>query len=673
MRKLVLSLLLLAATTQFYAQNYKFGKVSEEELKEKIYPLDSAANAAFLYKKRETSFNYIQGKGFVIETEIHERIKIYNKEGYEWATKKIRLYAPKSGNKDDISIKDAETFVLEGGKIKSYKLDKKDIFNEQYNKYWSDEKFTMPNVTDGCVVEWRYITYSPYTSIDKVELQLGIPIKRLECRIGTPEYYLYNTRQIGYEPIEFEKSSKASTINLMSVNRSSPQGIVTTSETVYNNIDYTTNIIDTNKDNIPALYEEPFVNNIDNYRTALYFELSAVNWPNEPVKYYSKDWGDVSETLMKEEEFGSELKKDNYFEADLAGIISSNQEPEKLMQAIYAFVKEKVKWNKYRGIFTDQGVKDAYKKGLGNTADINLMLVAMLRSAKLNANPLILSTRDHGIPLFPTINGFNYVIAAVDINDKRYLLDATDLNATPNVLPMHALNYQGRIIKDNKYSEIVDLDKTEAASTSTMMVVALDKSANTTGFVRNTYQNLHGLEFRNTYGNASDETLQSKIAEKHPSLDITEIKLVNKEDVNLPILENFKFSASNSADVIGNKIYFKPLFFNGVKKNPFKLEKREFPIDFGTASSYTNRVSITIPEGYSIESMPEAVVFALSDNLGTYKYQVVAAGESMINVYSLLQINSAIIPSEKYNEIRDFYKGIVTKNLEQVVLVKKEL
>ena len=75
MRKLVLSLLLLAATTQFYAQNYKFGKVSEEELKEKIYPLDSAANAAFLYKKRETSFNYIQGKGFVIETEIQSSVK----------------------------------------------------------------------------------------------------------------------------------------------------------------------------------------------------------------------------------------------------------------------------------------------------------------------------------------------------------------------------------------------------------------------------------------------------------------------------------------------------------------------------------------------------------------------------------------------------------------------
>ena len=186
MKKVFISLLMMLFISQFYAQNYKFGKVSKEELLEKVYPLDATANAVVLYKKRYTSFSYMAGKGFLIDTEIHERIKIYNKEGYDWATKRVRLYTPKSGDKDDVSILDAETFVLENEKIESYKLRKSDIFNEQYNKYWSDEKFTMPNVVDGCVVEWRYKITSPYKSIDKVDLQLAIPIKKLECKIVIP-------------------------------------------------------------------------------------------------------------------------------------------------------------------------------------------------------------------------------------------------------------------------------------------------------------------------------------------------------------------------------------------------------------------------------------------------------------------------------------------------------
>ena len=70
------------------AQDAKFGKVDKKDLMEKYYPSDSSANAAVLYKKRRSYFRYTQGQGFELVTEIHERIKIYNKEGYDWATKK---------------------------------------------------------------------------------------------------------------------------------------------------------------------------------------------------------------------------------------------------------------------------------------------------------------------------------------------------------------------------------------------------------------------------------------------------------------------------------------------------------------------------------------------------------------------------------------------------------
>ena len=78
------------------AQNYKFGKGSKKELQEKFNSIDSSAVAAYLYKYRKTYFVYKQDK-FVQITEVHNRLKIYKKEGFDFATKSINLH--KSGSK----------------------------------------------------------------------------------------------------------------------------------------------------------------------------------------------------------------------------------------------------------------------------------------------------------------------------------------------------------------------------------------------------------------------------------------------------------------------------------------------------------------------------------------------------------------------------------------------
>ena len=51
MKKIIILSLLLSQLS-IIAQNYKFGKVSKEELQERFYPLDSTAEAAYLFKKR---------------------------------------------------------------------------------------------------------------------------------------------------------------------------------------------------------------------------------------------------------------------------------------------------------------------------------------------------------------------------------------------------------------------------------------------------------------------------------------------------------------------------------------------------------------------------------------------------------------------------------------------
>ncbi|WP_435260748.1 hypothetical protein [Tenacibaculum sp. nBUS_03] len=55
MKKLIIIPFLLLSIIS-NSQEVKFGKVSKEELVEKTHPIDSTAEAAYLYKKRRTLF-----------------------------------------------------------------------------------------------------------------------------------------------------------------------------------------------------------------------------------------------------------------------------------------------------------------------------------------------------------------------------------------------------------------------------------------------------------------------------------------------------------------------------------------------------------------------------------------------------------------------------------------
>ena len=79
-----------------------------------------------------------------------------------------------------------------------------------------------------------------------------------------------------------------------------------------------------------------------------------------------------------------------------------------------------------------------------------------------------------------------------------------------------------------------------------------------------------------------------------------------------PIVESYKFLKESQADVIGNKLYFSPLFFLKTSENPFKLEKREFPVDFGYPSSTKYMININLPEGYKVESAPSPISISLT-------------------------------------------------------------
>lgn len=209
MKQTLLLIALTLITFPTLAQDYVFGDVSEEELLEKEHPIYKDADAAILYRSYNTYFTYTTNEGFLVNTEVHERIKIYNPDGYKYATKSVSLYEQDSKYKDDLRSLKAYTYNLENGNISKDKLSKDGVFKEVQSKYRTLTKFTMPNLKEGCVIEYKYLLKTPFVSnLDEFRFQEQIPINTVSSKFRSPEYYGFNMHQKGLSQISIENEVK---------------------------------------------------------------------------------------------------------------------------------------------------------------------------------------------------------------------------------------------------------------------------------------------------------------------------------------------------------------------------------------------------------------------------------------------------------------------------------
>ncbi|MBW4969382.1 DUF3857 domain-containing protein [Croceibacter atlanticus] len=667
-------LLTFSLFTTLLAQDYDFGDVSEEELLEKEHPIYKDADAAILYRSYNTYFTYTTNEGFLVNTEVHERIKIYNPDGYKYATKSVSLYEQDSKYKDDLRSLKAYTYNLENGNISKDKLSKDGVFKEEQSKYRTLTKFTMPNLKEGCVIEYKYLLKTPFVSnLDEFRFQEQIPINTVSSKFRSPEYYGFNMHQKGLSQISIENEVKSRTIIYKPQNSQSrkivDRVVIHDKSPKTRKLTFSENIINMSGSQIPAIKEELYTNNIDNYSNAIKFELAYINFPGSTYKNYSNSWNDVAKSIFDQPQFGDELKKSNYFNNDLSRLISSQQSEIEKTVAIYEFVKQKMNWNGYVGIATDDGVRSAYKNNVGNITEINLILTAMLREAGLNTNPVLLSTKNHGIPIFPTRNGFNYVISSVTIDGGLVLLDASKKYGEINLLEEELLNWNGRLITEDGRSKWVNLLPNKQAEQNTMLSVTIDNDLNTNAKVINKLTGHKSYAFKKKYANVAKVSQLEMFENQFKNIQVSNLEVQNLDKLYQPISFNYDVSYSNALDIIDSKIYVTPLLHLGTYENPFVPETRQYPVDFVYPLKTRVIASIKIPDGYTVETIPETLNIAIPKNQGSFQYLVNVSGNN-IQVSSQLSISTHIIASNYYKELKAFYDMVINKQLEKIVLVK---
>lgn len=651
--KLVLVSLLLASIVSF-SQTMDLEDVTVEMLLKNQSTIDNNANAEVLYEKALVTFMLSDGK-WKYQMEVTKRIKIYTKDGYEEANIEIPYYEGKQKtDEEDLKYITAKTYYLEDGKVKMQKIKKKDIYKVELNEFFSAKKFTFPKVQDGVVLEYSYIEQSPHIqTLPKWYFQSTIPVAYSEYETQIPvQFFGYRSQLRGYNQLLTENREFRSKVvgllngNYNKINQSKYYGYA-----------------------FPAIESENHINNISNYITSIFFELSSYKLNTlDNMNVLVSTWDDVANALKKSATYSKELKRTSYFENDIDEILDGENTDFEKASEILAFIKKKVKWNKINGRYCSDTLDKIYEEGIGSVADINIMLTAMLRYAKFEANPVYVSTISNGIPVFPTITGYNYIITRVLIDDTFYLLDASNPYSGFNLLPSRTMNWKGLELTPTENNE-VELVPKKQSKINFNVFAKINNDGTLIGQCRVYYFDQFALNARNAFTETSEEKVMETYQENLKANDLYEFSQTNLNDLELPLVQTFKFDSINSyIEKIGEKLYLSPLLFLTSDENPFQAKDRNYPIDYTYPKQYIYRLIIELPDAYQIEYMPENNIFKLA-NLLAFKYVVNESnGKLIIDVSK--DIFTHTVPPAYYHSLREYYITMLDKENEKVVLVK---
>jgi hypothetical protein len=660
----VLSIIASAVYTQETSPYTKFGKITVEELQKKIYPIDSNANAVVLSDIGDAAIEGNSKNWFSISFTHHRVVHILNKNGYEEADVKIPLYNIGEREEKLDNIK-AVTYNLENGKIVETKLDKSSIFKEKRDNNWSVKKFTFPNVKEGCIIEYDYEVTSDFIqNLDPWIFQGESPVLWSEYRLSVPEFFRYAFLSHGYQPLYInERKDRQANFTVMET-----RGAGATERA-----SFTAGVTDYRwaMKNVPKLKEESFTSSIKNHIARLEFQLSSQGYPLAPHDYRNT-WTGLSKELLSSPYFGSALDKSNNWLADeVKPLVKESASETEKARKIFSFVRDNFSCTDYAAMYTDQSLKNVMKAKKGNVAEINLLITAMMRYAGLQADPVILSTTNHGyaLEMYPMSSSFNYVVCTCWADGKNYYLDASRPRLGFGKLPPQCYNGHARIVNEEANPVYLLPDSLIEKKITGFFITNDDKG----NWIGNLNQNLgyyESYEIRDRIKEKGEETFFKEIQKEYGE-DLT-IKAPHIDSLNNyeePIALKYEVDLHPAKDDI---LYINPMFAQGLKKNPFTSTERYYPVEMPYTMDKTYVLTMEVPQGYVVDELPKQLVAKLDEEGSAYfEYRLSQSG-SIISLRSRLKISRTLFANEEYENLREFFNLIVNKQNEQIVFKKKK-
>ncbi len=624
-----------------------FGKPDRQELEMKECAFDKNANAMKLldYQEKEVIVDY----GLKIKTERRIKIKIFNEKGFEAANISIPYISRIKGTK----VTDISAYIHyfdSSGNIVTEKVSKKQIFRDKEDDAVKKIKFTFPNVKRGCVIEYRYEkTEKNSLHLEPWFFQDIIPTLHSTFRLVIPYRLNIDKRIIGVDSIEETSRYERSYSGLFG----------------YNDRTYTLR-------NIHAFRPEPMMTSIADNLQRIEFAVQPSGFGFFSAFRKSR-WEMFARVLNEVPLFGKQFNKPiPGTEAILDSVKKIPGRDEKI-NYIFQQVKQQVKWDDQQTFYAGD-IKEAWKERSGNSAEINLIILNLLRKSGISCSPLLISTRSNGQidENFFSLSQFNGVDVLVRDTTVNYILDGTRKYQSYKTPPDNILNRNVFNVDTAAQASWLFVSDTRPLLRSVLSVDArLSEEGKMSGkaiIVLYDHSKVQRMMDKNKTEEEEQQEEKEFLQKDFAELRIDSLVQENADDDLQPLTEKFNFSFQPS--VSDKFLFLDPLFLSSFRKNPFTDSIRHSSIDFSSMQYLKTSVLITLPDSYEIDHLPQNVRLRMSDSSILFERRIYQEQKKILFV-NTMEVLYPLFSKEDYPGIKDFFNRLYAMVTEQIVLKRK--
>ena len=623
------------------AQKEDWQPITQHDLEMKQVPGNPGADAVQLYyadfinDQEQTEFFYV-------------RIKVLNEKGKSHAD--VELVIPQEGA---ISGLKART-IQPDGKITEFtgKPFQKTVVKTRGVKVLA-KSFTMPEVNVGSIIEYKYKIDWPGIITDN---------------FWTIQHDLYTVKEsFRMKPFSggiegFENGYQVAALYSHIPNNIKP---------VQKGGGYELDL-----DNMPAFESEGYMPPEEDLKPQMrFFYISTGS--STPDKF----WQDAGRKWNDEAEHFIGNRKEVSQAAALA--IGNETDPEQKLRKLYARAQEirNLSYERERteveqkkeSLKMDQNTGDVLARGIGYRDDITRLFVALARSAGFDASIVRVSDRknkffDKGLLSKRQLDS---EIAVVNLAGKDVYLDPGTKFCPYSYLRWIRTSTMG-IKLDKKGGVFVTAPAAsyDKATIRRNAEMALDAGGNLTGTITVKFEGGDALEHRldelQTDEAGRKKDLEDELRGWLPTgATIKLTKSEGWETSDSPLTAIFSVEMPSYASAAGKRLLVPAYLFQARQMDAFKRVDRKFPVYFPYAFSEVDKVSITLPAGYTLENAPQKQ----TARLGYAGYQNLAQydGKELIT-QRILQVNGIFFRLEQYPEMKDFFGKVQAGDEQQAVL-----
>jgi hypothetical protein len=650
-------LIAIASPAFLHAQ---FQQPTPEELKMTADPKAPGASAVYL-NVEETTNDPMHFRTF------YARIKVLTEKGKELATVEVPYL---HGNTKIADIK-ARTIHADGtiiplvGKpedLLSFKTKDRSGDSTQVNH----KVFTLPSVEVGSILEYKY-------QFDYDENRFSSPFWEIQRPYFVHKaHYAFIPFKAFMPGLQNQTSSYLTdeherVINTLIWWPKLPDGVKVMTDA---NGHYTVDVTD-----IPPAPDEEWMPPTQSvlYKVVFYYKAASNTgdfWTSE-AKLWSKDVDHFAETPKK-------------LKAVVAGLVapadSDLDKAKKLYKAVQALDNTDYSRKKSEAELKQLKLKvakhaeDTWEQKSGDSEDIAMLYLAMLRSAGLTAYAAKVVNRERAVfdPTYLTLDQLDDTLVILSTGGKEIVLDPGEKMA-----PFLAINWRhsdaGGIRQMEKGPAGVQSPPQQYPDNKTIRIgdVTLDGHGALTASFRFGMTGQEALYWRqkalrndlDEVKKQFDKSLESTFPEGVEA-HIDSFSGLDDPDKTLIAVINAK---GNFGAATSKRLMLPAFFFETRGSHPFVAqEKRQQPVDMHYGDLITDQVTYHLPAGFAVEGAPKDDKISWPQHAVFSNKSVPADGQIKI-VRSLARAFTFAKP-EEYNDLRGFYQKVAAADQQQLVL-----